>query len=76
MFCTVLNILAQYPLLTLGRPITNYRIAPLLFKIACKQKLDLRRVFGPSNLGAGAKSRLHTPKAVTYHEQSQIMNHT
>jgi hypothetical protein len=24
----------------------------------------------------GAKTRLHTPKAVTYHEQSQIMNHT
>ena len=25
--------------------------------------------FGPSTLGAGAKTRLHTPKAVTYHEQ-------
>ena len=26
--------------------------------------------FGLSTLGAGAKTRLHTPKAVTYHEQS------
>ena len=25
--------------------------------------------FDPSTLGAGAKTRLHTPKAVTYHEQ-------
>ena len=25
--------------------------------------------FGSSTLGAGAKTRLHTPKAVTYHEQ-------
>ena len=29
----------------------------------------------PSTLGAGAKTRLHTPKAVTYHEQSQIIHH-
>ena len=36
------------------------------------QNLDLRCVLisDPSTLGAGAKTRLHTPKAVTYHEQS------
>ena len=27
-----------------------------------------------STLGAGGKTRRHTPKAVAYHEQSQIMN--
>ena len=44
---------------------------PLIVKMACKQKLDLRCVLisDPSTLGAGAKTRLHTPKAVTYHEQ-------
>ena len=42
------------------------------------QNLDLRCVLlsGPGTLGAGAKPRLHTPKAVTYHEQSYIMKHT
>ena len=29
----------------------------------------------PDTLGAGAKPRLHTPKAVTYHDQSHIINH-
>ena len=35
------------------------------------QNLDLRCVLisDPSTLGAGAKTRLHTPQAVTYHEQ-------
>ena len=39
--------------------------------MACKQNLDLRCVLisDPSTLGAGAKTRLHTPKAVTYREQ-------
>ena len=45
--------------------------APFFFKMACKQNLDLRCVLisDPGTLGAGAKTRLHTPKAVTYHEQ-------
>ena len=40
-------------------------------KMACKQNLDLRCVLisDPGTLGAGAKTRLHNPKAVTYHEQ-------
>ena len=35
------------------------------------QNLDLRCVLisDPGTLGAGAKIRLHTPKAVAYHEQ-------
>ena len=39
--------------------------------MACKQNLDLRCVLisDPGTLGAGAKTRLRTPKAVTYHEQ-------
>ena len=43
--------------------------APLFFKMA--QNLDLGCVLisDPNTLGAGAKTRLHTPKAVTYHEQ-------
>ena len=43
----------------------------LFIKMACKQNLDLRCVLisDPGTLGAGAKTRLHTPKAVTYHEQ-------
>ena len=47
-------------------------IPPLLFfKMACKQNLDLRCVLisDPGTLGAGAKTRLHTPKAVSYYEQ-------
>ena len=32
-------------------------------------KSGFEMCFGPSTLGAGAKIRLHTPKAVTYHEQ-------
>ena len=28
-----------------------------------------------STLGAGGKPHLHTPKAVTYHEQSPVINH-
>ena len=37
------------------------------------QNLDLRCVLisDPGTLCAGAKTRLHTPKAVTYHEQPQ-----
>ena len=62
---------------TSGRSISNSNIAPFLyFKMV--QNLDLRCVLisDPSTLVAGAKARLHTPKAVTYHTQSQIMNHT
>ena len=43
------------------------------FFIECRmaQNLDSRCVLisDPSTLGAGDKTRLHTPKAVTYHEQ-------
>ena len=54
-----------------GQSISNSNIKPLVVKMACKQNLDLRCVLisDPSTLGAGAKTRLHTPKAVTYHEQ-------
>ena len=53
------------------RSISNSYITPLFFKMACKQNLDLRCVLisDPRTLGAGAKRRLHMPKAVTYHEQ-------
>ena len=56
-----------------GPSISNLYIAPFFFKMACKQNLDLRCVLisDPSTLGAGAKTRLHTPNAVTYHEQPQ-----
>ena len=52
-----------------GQPISHSRIAPRFVKMA--QNLDSRCVLisDPSTLGAGAKPRLHTPKAVTYHEQ-------
>ena len=54
-----------------GSSLTFY-IAPLFFRMTCKQNLDSRCVLisDPGTLGAGAKTRLHTPKAVTYHEQS------
>ena len=54
-----------------GQSISTFYITRLLFKMACKQNLDLRCVLisDPGTLGAGAKVRLHTPKAVTYHEQ-------
>ena len=54
-----------------GPSTPHSNIAPLFFKMACKQNLDLRCVLisDPSTLGAGAKTRLHTPKAGTYHEQ-------
>ena len=54
-----------------GPSISTSYITPFFDKMACKQNLDLRCVLisDPSTLGAGAKSRLHTPKAVTYHEQ-------
>ena len=58
-----------------GPSISNSYVAPLFIKMA--QNLDLRCVLisdpgtlgAGSTLGAGAKTRLHTPKAVTYHEQ-------
>ena len=55
----------------------NLTSRPFFVKMACKQNLDLRCVLisDPSTVGAGAKTRLHTPKAVTYHEQSQIIHH-
>ena len=53
----------------LGQSISKIYTTPLFFKMA--QNLDLRCVLisDPGTLGAGAKTRLHTPKAVTYHEQ-------
>ena len=62
-----------------GKSTSSLTIAPPCFflngsnfKMACKQNLDLRCVLisDPSTFGAGPKIRLHTPKAVTYHEQS------
>ena len=57
---------APYALLT-------FHIVPLFVRMAHKQNLDSRCVLisDPGTLGAGAKTRLHTPKAVTYHEQPQ-----
>ena len=54
-----------------GQPISKIYSTPLFFKMACKQNLDLRCVLisDPGTLGAGAKTRPNTPKAVTYHEQ-------
>ena len=54
--------------------IINIISRPLFFgKMACKRNLDLRCVLisipDPGTVGAGAKIRLHMPKAVTYHEQ-------
>ena len=55
----------------IGPSISKSIVAPLFVKMACKQNLDLGCVLisDPGILGAGAKTRLHTPKAVTYHEQ-------
>ena len=63
--------LARYGLLT-------FYTASLFFRMACKQKLDLRCVliWDPSTEGAGAKTRLRTPKAVTYHEQPHYCRFT
>ena len=46
---------------------------PFFFKMACKQNLDSRCVLisDPGALGAGAKTRLHTPKDVAYHDREQ-----
>ena len=54
-----------------GPSISNSNIALRLVKMACKQNLGLRSVLisDPSTLGAGAQTRLRTPKAVTYHGQ-------
>ena len=40
---------------------------PLCFKMAAKFGFEM--CFAPSTLGVGAKTRLHAPKAVPYHEQ-------
>ena len=42
-------------------------------KTSLLQNLDSRRVLAtaPKVLGSDIKTHLHTPKAVTYHEQSQ-----
>ena len=47
------------------------------YKIKMAPHLDSRCVLisDPGTLGAGAKTRLHTPKAVTYHDQLHIINH-
>ena len=52
-----------------GQSISKIYTTPLFFKMA--QNLDLRCVLisDPGTLGAGAKTRLRTPKAVAYHEQ-------
>ena len=62
----------------LGTPFSNSSIVPLVgfilfYFLQMAQHLDLRCVLisDPSTLGAEAKTRLHTPKAVTYHEQPQ-----
>ena len=39
------------------------------FKMAPKSEFEMYFASQPSTLGAGCKTRLHTPKAVTYHEQ-------
>ena len=54
-----------------GTPLSNYYTAPLIFKMVRKHNLDLGCVLisDPSTLCGGAKTRLHTPRAVTYHEQ-------
>ena len=74
LLCYVLYGVKYIGLVSLGaasQPISKSYIAPLFFKMACKQNLDLRCVLisDPSTLGAGAKTSLHTPKAVAYHEQ-------
>ena len=40
-----------------------------LFQNTCSENLDLRCVLVPAPLVRRGKTRLHTPKAVTYHEQ-------
>ena len=47
-----------------------YHRAPF-FQNGAKSGFEM--CFGPSTLGAGAKTRLHTPKAVTYHEQYRLL---
>ena len=59
--------------------INNKRCPPFL-KMSCKQILEVRYALaGPSTLVAKHpgcwKTRLHTPEAVAYHEQSAIINH-
>ena len=52
---------------THGNPsISNSYITPI-FQNGAKSGFEM--CFGPRTLGAGAKTRLHTPKAVAYHEQ-------
>ena len=46
--------------------------APIFFKMGCLAKSGFQVFqmgFGPSTFGARANTRLHTPKAVTYHGQ-------
>ena len=50
-----------------GQTITKSYIARLFCQNGGKSGFEM--CFGPSTLGAGAKTRLHMPKAVTYHEQ-------
>ena len=52
------------------KPISNLSLTSLL-SFFCQNgaKSGFEMCFGPSTLGAGAKTRLHTPNAVTYHEQ-------
>ena len=66
----------QRPVHEHGPASSNSYTTPLFFKMACKQTYDSRCVLisdpstlDPGTLGAGAKACLHTPKAVTYHEQ-------
>ena len=61
-------IILEYPLLKC------YHRSSFFSKWLCKQNLDLRCVLisDPRTLGAVSKTRLHTPKAVTYHKQYHI----
>ena len=41
-----------------------------------KSGCEMRSDIGTQYLGCWGKTRLHTPKAVTYHAQPHIINHT
>ena len=49
-----------------GQSISNHNIAPPLSQYAVVPKCGFEMCFAPSTFG---KTRLHTPRAVTYHEQ-------
>ena len=60
--------LVQVSPLRPGRPVNlKYLHDAPFFQNGAKSGFEV--CFGRSTLGAGAKTRLHTPKAVRYHEQ-------